>query len=97
MSLHLGNDIVISSKQLLAILNLQNLKESSGLLKMLDSRRCTERLRSIGKGRCVSAILCNKGTMYLSPIDANTLARRAMHGHHLGRTMEKKRGGQSEG
>jgi|GEM_PF-6122801 len=90
MSLHLGNDIVISSKQLLAILNLNKLAADSGLLKHLKSRQGTQRVRVIGSGRSASAVLCNRGTFYLSPIEATTLARRACSlGHYRKRAAQK--------
>jgi len=78
MSLHLGNDFFISSKQLIAILNLQHLQSSSQLLKMLDSKRASNHLRMIGQRKYRSAIITQKGTCYLSPIDSKTLARRSI-------------------
>lgn len=75
MSLHLGNDFVISTKQVLAILNVHK-NASPHLLQMLDAKQGTERIRKIGTDRILSAVLSNKGTYYLSPVEASTLARR---------------------
>lgn len=44
---------------------------------MLKARKGSERVRVIGGGRNASAVLCNRGIFYLSPVDATTLARRA--------------------
>jgi regulator of extracellular matrix RemA (YlzA/DUF370 family) len=76
MSLHLGNDFFISSRQLIAILNIQQLKPMSSLLKMLDAKRGSDRLRVVGQGKYRSAVLTNTNLCYLSPIDAKTLAKR---------------------
>ncbi|MCK5241370.1 DUF370 domain-containing protein [bacterium] len=76
MSFHLGNDFFISSRQLIAILNVRQLKSSSSLLKMLDAKRGSDRLRVVGQGQYRSAVLTSKNICYLSPIDAKTLAKR---------------------
>ncbi len=91
MSLHLGNDFVISSKQVLAILNVQK-KASFHLLQTLASKQGTERIRKIGSGRVLSAVLSNKGTYYLSPVEASTLAQRLTRSYDGVRNMEGKHG-----
>ena len=73
MSLHLGNDFVISSKHIVAILNVQNLPAHHILP---DKRWNSERVRKIGAGPYRAAVLSTKGTVYYSPVDSLTLARR---------------------
>jgi hypothetical protein len=75
MSLHLGNDFAISSKQIVSILNLHHLSKDSILYAFLFEG-ALERRRKIGTGPYRSAVVCKKGTVYLSPLDASTLARR---------------------
>lgn len=76
MSLHLGSDFVISSKQIVAVLNLQKLDSPYSLAKALFCPKTQDRIRKIGEGPYRSAILCHKGTIYYSPLDSNTLANR---------------------
>ncbi len=91
MSLHLGNDFVISSKHVLAILNIQ--KEASPRLRqLLADKQGTESITKIGTGRSLSAVLSNNGTYYLSPVEASTLAQRLARSTGGFRNMEGKHG-----
>jgi len=95
MSLHLGNDFVISSKQIVGLLNLNNLNQLpnfTSLIKQEDKRRGTERIRKIGPGPYRSAILCIKGTLYLSSVDSLTLTRRMRNSNWLLHLLEEPNG-----
>ncbi|MBN1594678.1 DUF370 domain-containing protein [candidate division FCPU426 bacterium] len=91
MSLHLGNDFFISSRQIMAIVNLQHLHEASLLHKTMAHKRAHEHIRCIGKGPYRSLVLTVKNTYYLSPLDSKTLLKR--HGkERLYSFMEEKYG-----
>jgi hypothetical protein len=75
MSLHLGNDFIITTKQTVCILKLKrDLADGAG--QPLLPGQVWEKCRKIGAGPFRSAVLCEKGTIYLSPIDASTLVKR---------------------
>lgn len=84
MSLHLGNDFVISSKQVVGILNIQSLP-SNQAFHTAEKKGSAERVRKIGQGPFRAAVLCTKGTLYYSSADAATLARRL---RSINRVME---------
>jgi hypothetical protein len=91
MSLHLGNDFVISSRQVVSVLNIQrSFDEESN--KPQDMRWAVERVRKIGQGPFRSAVLCAKGTIYYSSLDSLTLARRLLNGNKLSRLVEEENG-----
>lgn len=92
MSLHVGNDVVISSKQIVTILNICKLTSDSQLIDFINGTQGIERRRKIGKGPYRSAILCKKGTFYFSPIDAKTLAKRIQNGNRWLSLVEGKHG-----
>lgn len=75
MSLHLGNDFIITTKQTVCILSLTKEPLDLFIQKLLPGQKSNRR-RKIGPGPYRSAVLCEKGTIYLSPIDATTLVKR---------------------
>jgi hypothetical protein len=75
MSLHLGNDFLITTKKTVCILKLSKEEPDFNLQNILPGQGI-ERRRKIGPGPYRSAILCEKGTVYLSPIEAATLTKR---------------------
>jgi hypothetical protein len=75
MSLHLGNDFVISTKQIISILNIHGVT-GDGYSPLNIGKKSFVRKRKIGPGPYRSAVLCCKGTVYLSPIDSTTLSKR---------------------
>ncbi len=75
MSLHLGNDFIISTKQIISILNIHGVT-GDRYSPFNIGKKSVFRKRKIGPGPYRSAVLCCKGTVYLSPIDATTLTKR---------------------
>jgi regulator of extracellular matrix RemA (YlzA/DUF370 family) len=76
MSFHLGNDFFISSKQLVSIINIQELKSSCCLLQMLAAKQGSDRVRAICGGKHRSVVITKNNIYFLSPIDSKTLAKR---------------------
>ncbi len=75
MSLHVGNDFVLSSKQIVAVLK-WNSNEGDVFYKGQANSQVADRVRKIGTGPYRAAVLCTKGTLYLSPSNVTTLVRR---------------------
>jgi hypothetical protein len=78
MSLHLGNDFIITTKQIICILTLKKPKNEKYNLfaeKLLPGQDL-DRKRKIGSGPFRSVVLCEKGTIYFSPINTPTLIKR---------------------
>ena len=76
MYLHLGNNYIISTQNIIAILNL-NPPLSEDIKDIMEIARSERKLVNISeKGKNKALILCDdKG--YLSPISSNTLYKRA--------------------
>jgi hypothetical protein len=75
MSLHLGNDFIITTKQTVCILKLNKDLADLNFQELLPGPG-RDKCRKIGPGPFRSAVLCEKGTVYLSPIEACTLVKR---------------------
>lgn len=76
MFLHLGSNIIVSKKEIVAILNLDTTKQSAVNNEFQKSIQGEGRVKTIAeKGKEKSFVLAgDRG--YLSPISASTLARR---------------------
>lgn len=78
MYLHLGNNYIISSQNIIAILNL-NPPLNEDIKDIMEIARSERKLVNISeKGKNKALILCND-KVYLSPISSNTLYKRASH------------------
>lgn len=75
MYIHLGNNHIISSQDVVAILNL-NATLSEDILDIIDLARAEKKLINIsGDGKEKSLVICNDRA-YLSPISSITLYKR---------------------
>lgn len=78
MYLHLGNNYIISSQNIIAILNL-NPPLNEDIKDIMEIARSERKLVNISeKGKNKALILCDD-KVYLSPISSNTLYKRASH------------------
>lgn len=75
MFIHLGNNFIISSRDIIAILNL-NTNLSEDIVDIMDLARSEKKLVNISEeGKEKSMIIC-PGAVYLSPISSITLYKR---------------------
>ncbi|HWP95589.1 MAG TPA: extracellular matrix/biofilm biosynthesis regulator RemA family protein [Syntrophomonadaceae bacterium] len=75
MYIHLGNNHIISSQDVIAILNL-NTSLSEDVLDIMEIARSEKKLVNISEeGKEKSLIICNDRT-YISPISSITLYKR---------------------
>lgn len=76
MYIHLGNNYIISSQNIIAILNLES-PMSEDIQDIVEMARAEKRLVPISeKGKDKSLVLCDD-KVYLSPISSTTLYKRA--------------------
>lgn len=76
MYIHLGNNFIIPSERIIAILNITP-PISEDLIDIMDTARLDRSLIYISeKGKEKSLIVCNE-KIYLSPISSTTLYKRA--------------------
>lgn len=76
MYIHLGNNYIISSQNIIAILNLEP-PLTEDIQDIMEIARSEKKLVSISeKGKEKSLILCDD-KVYLSPISSTTLHKRA--------------------
>lgn len=78
MYIHLGNNYIISAKNVVAILNLEP-PVSEDIQDILEIARSEKNLTNISeKGKEKSMIVCDD-QVYLSPISSTTLYKRAFN------------------
>jgi regulator of extracellular matrix RemA (YlzA/DUF370 family) len=76
--IHLGNNYIISSQNIIAILNLDP-PIGEDIQDIMEIARSEKKLVNISeKGKDKSLILCDD-KVYLSPISSHTLYKRAAH------------------
>jgi hypothetical protein len=73
------------------VLNIQHSPEQESS-KPQDMPHLVEHIRKIGPGPYRSAVVCVKGTIYYSPVDSLTLARRLRTGNKWFGVLEEKNG-----
>ncbi|MGB4019040.1 MAG: DUF370 domain-containing protein [Syntrophomonadaceae bacterium] len=78
MYIHLGNNYIISTQNIIAIINL-NPPLNEDIKDIMEIARSERKLVNISeKGKNKALILCDD-RVYLSPISSNTLYKRASH------------------
>lgn len=77
MFLHLGSDIMVSKQKIIVIMEMRLAETSQTTRDFLALAGAEERLTSIAGGEAKSFVLTDEG-VYLSPISAPTLQKRAM-------------------
>lgn len=76
MFLHLGDDVVVSLKDVITILDIQSAGQSEDTRAFL--RQCRQRSRILaGSEAGAKSVVVTDGGIYLSPISSVTLMRRA--------------------
>lgn len=76
MFLHLGADVVVSVKAIIAILDLRTAGGAQGTQDFLAQRRRQRRVVDIADGEAKSLVLTDE-RVYLSPISSLTLKKRS--------------------
>ena len=81
MFIHLGSDVVVSYSEVIAILDLETTSVSKNTRKFLDSMQKKGRVIDVSSNDLPkSYVLCGKNgksNIYISPISAQTLYKRA--------------------
>ncbi len=82
MYIHLGSDVVVSHSDVIAILDLDTTSVSKNTRKFLDNMQKNGRVIDVSSNDLPkSYVLCGKKekcNIYISPISAQTLYKRAM-------------------
>lgn len=78
MFLHLGADVVVSIKKVIAILDLRTAGHAPETREFLQLRRGERRVLDISEGDAKSVVLTDT-EIYLSPISSLTLKKRSDH------------------
>ncbi len=83
MYLHVGADVVVGLRQVIAILNLRSARRGGATLELLEKLKQENRLIQVEGGEPRSLVLTDRGGI-LSPISATTLKRRSVSAAHFG-------------
>ena len=78
MYIHLGNDVVISAVDVIAILNIEE-PISPDLRDIIEIAEIERKLVHISKKEKKKALVVCDDRIYISPISSNTLYKRASH------------------
>ncbi|PKM78763.1 MAG: DUF370 domain-containing protein [Firmicutes bacterium HGW-Firmicutes-15] len=78
MYIHLGNDVVISAVDVIAILNIEE-PISADLRDVIEVAEIERKLINISKKDKRKALIVCTDRIYSSPISSNTLYKRASH------------------
>jgi regulator of extracellular matrix RemA (YlzA/DUF370 family) len=78
MYIHLGNDIVISSKNVIAIVNIEN-PISDDLKDIMEIAALDKKMITISEKDKKKAMVICDDYVYLSPISSSTLYKRAIN------------------
>ncbi len=76
MFIHLGGDTLVSTKNIVIIMNLENNAKSNitnEYLKKAEERKLISKL----EGNVLKSVVVTEKTIYLSPISSTTLKKRA--------------------
>lgn len=76
MFLHVGADVIVSLKQVIAILDLRTAHEAAATREFLQLRHADKVVLDISGGAAKSLVLTER-EVYLSPISSLTLKKRA--------------------
>jgi regulator of extracellular matrix RemA (YlzA/DUF370 family) len=78
MYIHLGNDVVISTVDVIAILNMEE-PISADLRDVIEIAEIERKIINISKKNKRKALVICADRVYFSPISSNTLYKRASH------------------
>lgn len=78
MYIHLGNDILISSRDLISIINIEN-QINPELQDIIDIASVEKNIKVINKQDKVKSLVICDDYIYLSPISSTTLSKRAIN------------------
>lgn len=78
MFLHVGADVVVSLKQMVAILDLRSIQGAEPTREFLSQAYGRKRVFDVASGDPKSLVLTDEG-IYLSPISSLTLKKRAIN------------------
>lgn len=73
---HIGDDVVVPAAAIVAVVNLETTGEAAATREFLELARAERRV-AVGPGGGARAAVIAGETVFLSPISASTLARRA--------------------
>lgn len=76
MFLHVGTDVVVSLKKIVAILDLKSCKEGEATRQFLSLHQSEKRVHDISGGDPKSIVVTDQ-EIYLSPISSLTLKKRS--------------------
>lgn len=75
MFLHIGSDVVVPLREVIAILDAELLERSQAVRDLVSLQQAERRVTDIAGGRPRSIVLTDRG-VFLSPISTVTLRRR---------------------
>ena len=78
MYIHLGNDVVVSAVDVIAILNIEDLI-SADLRDIIEIAEIEKKLTIISKNEKRKALVICDNRSFISPISSTTLYKRASH------------------
>jgi len=78
MYIHLGNDILISAQDLIAIVNVEN-RINPEIQDIIDIASLDKKIKYVNQDNKNKSLIICDDFVYLSPISSTTLAKRAIY------------------
>ncbi|MFC7395128.1 extracellular matrix regulator RemB [Scopulibacillus cellulosilyticus] len=76
MFIHLGEDIIVRTNEVVAIFDYERMKEDQGNLRLLENLKKAKKVNNIGEQLSKSVVFTDHA-VYLSPFSPATLKRRS--------------------
>lgn len=77
MFLHLGEDVIVLKKDIIAIFSNESVLEDHSSREFLEIAQNEKKTRKIGEPNKAKAFIITDNCVYISPISSNTLLKRA--------------------
>lgn len=80
MYVHIGKDVIVNSKNIIAILDIESLEKKKSLKEVLQNLKISDNIIDVSEENKKSLIILQKDSNivgYISNISSNTIAKRA--------------------
>ena len=80
MYVHIGKDVIVNSKNIIAILDIESLEKKKSLKEVLQNLKISDNIIDVSEENRKSLIILQKDSNivgYISNISSNTIAKRA--------------------
>lgn len=78
MFLHIGSDVMVPAKEIIAIINLETIRKGEATWEFLSIAEGERRIEAVVPKNKAKSVVITDSKVYLSPISSNTLRNRSI-------------------